>query len=805
MWKKFLPIIGILLTAAIPMKAQKPTSRIRGEVVDKITGAPLPGANVVLLNAQPFRGTTTDAEGKFVLDNVPVGRVSLRFSFVGYHEVLLENLLLVSARELILKVEMEEKTMTADEVVISASADKRQPINPMATVSSRGFTIEETQRFAGSRNDVARMASNYAGVMGTNDARNDIIIRGNSPLGLLWRLEGVEIPNPNHYGSFSSTGGPVSILNNNTLANSDFLTGAFPAEYGNALSGVFDLKMRSGNDARHEFLGQVGFNGFEIGAEGPWKKSIGASYLLNIRYSTLEVMEKLGADLGTGTGVPRYKDINLKINLPKTKAGSFSFFTIGGKSDIEIWDSRRDTLKETIDFYGGEGYDLTNSAAMAATGISHRINLNSNTFLRSTAAFTYHDFFTQLDSLNPQNVNNKTRIYNNDLRQYNGILTSEVTSRLSNAHTLKGGIIYHLMNFNLFEELWFEENQGLRPITHFEGHTSLWQTYASWQYRITNNLTITNGLHFMYFHLNQTWSFEPRSALKWNLTPHQILSIGYGEHSQTNEIMVYFRQTRMPDGTYRRLNENLKLVKARHLIASYDLSLSSHTHLKIEAYLQWLRNAAVDGGKPSSFSMLNQGANFGFGTPDTLISTGTGFNKGLEFTLERFLNKGFYYLFTFSWFDSKYKGSDGIERKTAFNGHYILNALAGKEFQLNQKKEDVKANQSFMVDLKFTLAGGQRYTPSTVIPDPATHGQTFKLVFDQTKAYVLQYKDYNRLDLRLAYRRIGRRVTQEWALDVQNLFNTQNVFSEKFNKKTGEKSFVYQMGLIVIPQYRIYF
>lgn len=203
--------------------------------------------------------------------------------------------------------------------------------------------------------------------------------------------------------------------------------------------------------------------------------------------------------------------------------------------------------------------------------------------------------------------------------------------------------------------------------------------------------------------------------------------------------------------------------------------------------------------------MLNQGANFGFGTPDTLVSIGHGFNKGLELTLERFLSKGFYYLFTASWFDSKYKGSDGVEHNTAFNGKYIINALAGKEFQLGQKKEGAAVDQSILADVKLTLAGGQRYTPSAVVPDPATQGHTYKLVFDQSKAYSLQYKDYNRLDLRLAYRRIGRRVTQEWAVDVQNLFNTQNVFSEKFNKRTGEKAFVYQMGILVIPQYRIYF
>lgn len=144
----------------------------------------------------------------------------------------------------------------------------------MATVSARSFTVEETSRYAGSLNDPSRMAANYAGVSSTSDARNDIIIRGNSPLGVLWRLNGMEIPNPNHFGSLGTTGGPVSILNNNLLDKSDFLTGAFPAEYGNALAGVFDLQMRSGNNEKTEFLGQVGFNGFELGAEGPIGKKV---------------------------------------------------------------------------------------------------------------------------------------------------------------------------------------------------------------------------------------------------------------------------------------------------------------------------------------------------------------------------------------------------------------------------------------------------------------------------------------------------------------------------------------------------
>jgi hypothetical protein len=148
------------------------------------------------------------------------------------------------------------------------------------------------------------MASNFAGVSGANDARNDIIIRGNSPSGLLWQLEGLNIPNPNHFGSLSSTGGPVSMLNNNVLDKSDFMTSAFPAQYGNALSGVFDLSLRNGNNEKYEFLGQVGFNGFELGAEGPFSKNSKSSFLINYRYSTLALFQQIGINFGTGSATP---------------------------------------------------------------------------------------------------------------------------------------------------------------------------------------------------------------------------------------------------------------------------------------------------------------------------------------------------------------------------------------------------------------------------------------------------------------------------------------------------------------------
>jgi hypothetical protein len=252
----------------------------------------------------------------------------------------------------------------------------------MSAISSRTFSIEETQRYAGVRNDVARMAINYAGVAAGNDATNEIIIRGNSPNGLLWQLEGVEISNPNHFGFMGNTGGPVGMLNNNTLSNSDFLTGAFAAEYGNAISGVFDLRMREGNHDKHEFLGQVGFNGFELGAEGPLSKKANASYLLNYRYSTLGLLKLLGISFGTGTAIPQYQDISFKVTSQLGK-GKVSLFGLAGISAIDLLYSEMDSLEED-NFYANEGLDIYSSNRQGVVGFNYFRRLSEKTYAEIT-------------------------------------------------------------------------------------------------------------------------------------------------------------------------------------------------------------------------------------------------------------------------------------------------------------------------------------------------------------------------------------------------------------------------------------
>lgn len=267
---QFLCILILLLHAGVS-QSQGLTQRIRGAVTDQILSRPLTGATVTLLDegGREERSTITDSNGNFYFRDVPIGRRQLRISHIGFKESVLDNILVEAGKESVLNIPLEAAAHTENEVVVRAGSRRNRPLNEMSVVSSRAFTVEETQKFPAAVNDPLRMATSFAGVIAPFDGNNDIVIRGNSPTGLLWRMEGVDIPNPNHFSSAASSGGGISILSAQLLSNSDFLTGAFPSEYGDALSGVFDLHLRKGNNEKREYTLQAGVLGLDASAEGP--------------------------------------------------------------------------------------------------------------------------------------------------------------------------------------------------------------------------------------------------------------------------------------------------------------------------------------------------------------------------------------------------------------------------------------------------------------------------------------------------------------------------------------------------------
>lgn len=791
-----IPCIVLALLLTITSFAQG-TQSVRGQIVDKETRTPLIGAVVQLYNDTALQaGAVADFDGNYRIDKVPVGRYSLKVQYTGYLQALLSNVIVNSGKETILNVELDPSVNTTEEVVI-VGQKKDGTVNEMGAGSGRMFSVEETNRYAGSRGDPARMASNFAGVQGANDSRNDIVVRGNSPAGVLWRIEGVDIPNPNHFAIEGTTGGPVSMLNNKVLANSDFYTGAFSAEYGNSIAAAFDLKMRNGNNEKFEFNGQFGFLGTELSAEGPLNKKKGSSFLVNYRYSTLKMFEALNMPIGTGA-VPSYMDGAFKLNFPLKNGADLSWFGIGGNSRIDIKVS--DLTEPNDELYGVDNRDQYFRTGMGFSGIVYAKSLSDRTFFRMVVAgsarysaanhdLVWRDSTFAVDSITPKMG------YRNSEQRYS--VNFYFLHRLTGKHTIKAGMFNDMYTNELHDSIYSLVANEWQVRQDYTGNSFLIQPYVQWKYRPNDQVTFNTGLHGQYFTLNGSLAIEPRVSVKWNLNDKQSVQLAGGMHSQMLPAYVYY--TGLPADTLHRLhNKDVDFIKSIHSVVGYDLAIGAGMRVKVEAYYQYLYNVPIE-KKSSSFSVLNQGSGFSRFFPDTLVNEGTGTNMGIEFTLEKFFSKQFFFMYTASLFDAKYTGSDGITRNTDFNTKYAMNLLGAYEFQIGEK-------QTLQLGTKVTMAGKRWYTPIDTIASALENEETFIDSLRNTQQFSTAYF---RLDVRVVWKYNAKHVTHEVGIDLINLTNQKNIlgltYSPSYLPGKSPVQEQYQLGFLPLFYYQIDF
>lgn len=786
-FKKIALIYLVNLAFSIPTFAQTITQTIRGNVVDKISQSPLPGVIITLLNSSPIKGCSTDSEGNFKLNEVAIGKQSLRVSFLGYKELVLQNLVVNSGKELVITVQLEEDSKAIQEFVVSEKVEKNKALNPMSTVSTRTFSVEETQKFAAAVNDPARMATSFAGVTQGPDGNNHISIRGNSPNGLLWRMEGVEIPNPNHFSSVGTSGGGISILSAQLLGNSDFSTGAFAAEYGNALSGVFDLKLRKGNNEKREYTFQLGLLGVDAASEGPIKAGYEGSYLVNYRYSTLNLLSKIGVPIDDGS--TNFQDLSFNVSLPTKKVGNFSVFGFGGLS-YQRTNAKKDTAKWSEDSF--TQYNSNFYSNTGAVGITHTKLYNNQSYLKTILAFSGSQNASKYDKLQEDFVNLTTeqeeKYFQNKIT-----LSSSYTKKISAKSNVRTGIIANQLGYNL-ELKDKKDTSELITRIHVKGATQTFQAFFQWNYKLSNQLTTNLGLHYNQLLLNNSNSIEPRASLKYDVNANQNITLGYGLHSQLQPIGVYFAQSQSEDGRILTPNKNLALSKAHHIVMGYDVNINSFSHIKAEIYYQHLFSLPISKDTSSTYSIVNSTDGY---TADELVNNGLGKNYGLELTYERFLHKNLYYLLSASLYDSKYKAADGVWYDTRFNTNYTFSFTGGKEWTLSEKRK----SRVIGFNLKALYVGGFRYTPIDLNAS-VSKGET---VVDDNQTFKEKNPDYYRLDIRVSVKRNYKKLTSTVALDIQNTTNRRNVGGQYFNSKTGEINYWYQTPLIPILSYRLEF
>lgn len=782
---KSILIIILLILFSVSVSGQTYfTQTVRGYVIDQDSESPVPGVMVLIADSDPQIVSVTDASGYFKLENVPVGRITVQAMLLGYQFAELRDIELKSGKELVLTIEMTEKVEDIDEVVVIANR-KDKSGNEMASVSARSFTVEETERYAGTWLDPARMAANYAGVMAVGDQRNDIIIRGNSPLGLLWKLEGVSIPNPNHFGTMGTTGGPISILNNNLLDNSDFFTGAFPAEYGNALSGVFDLKLRKGNNEKYEHTAQVGMNGLEFGTEGPFSKKYKGSYLFNYRYSTLMLFDFLDIHFGV-SGVPEFQDLSYKLNFPTKNIGTFTLFGVGGISTIEVFyeDKKQDDWS-----FGRNNLNFKFGSGMGVSGISHFYSFNKTSYLKTVAAVSGTLSSVKADSAltEPEKI-----YYGDNSHEIKYSASTKYTKKFNARNTVNTGV-----NIDVYK-VQYEDSVLLPDETYYflsevsDEVMMLIGAYSQFKHKFTDDLSLTGGIYFQNFTMNGSYSLEPRLGLNWNFTKNQSLSFGAGIHSQLQPRLFYYQTTKVGDSTIQTNNE-LEFSKSNQAVLSYDYLINRNLRLKLETYYQYLNKIPVE-QNTSHFSMINYGTSFFENRSDSLVNEGTGQNYGLELTFEKFLSNNYYFLFTSSLFESTYKGSDGIERNTIYNGNYVLNFLAGYSFKVGK-------HNTLNLDFKTVYAGGKHYIPVDLDASELAGSK----VLNYSQAYEPKFDDYFRIDGRLGFKANFKKCNAELAFDVQNFTKHKNVLLQTYDVDSNSIVYDYQLGLFYVFLLRFQF
>ncbi len=782
-------LLSLFLGLSTLAFSQNLTQSIKGKVLDADTKQTLIGVSVILADSDPPLGTMTDVNGHFILKDVPIGRHDLFFSYMGYEDAAARQILVESGKQAVINISLKESLTQLAEVNVVAKSDQNRAINVMASVSARQLSVESTSRIAAGISDPARTAQSFAGVASSNDEGNELVIRGNSPRGMLWRMEGVEIPNPNHFtDGEGSAGGGVSALSTQVLANSDFYTAAFPAEYGNALSGVFDLKLRNGNYDKREYSVQLGVLGAQLSAEGPLKENSEASYLINYRYSTLEMLSAAGINVTSGDIIPRFQDISFKLNLPTESFGRFAIWGLGAMSSAGIT-AEADTSKWE---FRSQRFGETEKHKIGILGLNHNYLLkNRKSYIKTVLSVSYSSFNKIQDSLNFNAVS--SIVSNQGFENASIRLNSYFNHKIGAKNLLRAGVNLESPQYALKEENLNYDTGVLNTVINENGHSYVFRVYGQWQHRFNTRLEINSGFHYTHFLLNNKNALEPRFGLNYQVNDAHKLSFGAGLHSRLEPMSIYLA-SKNENGISTQPNKNLALTKALHLVGGYSWLLAKNLSLKLELYYQYLYDVPVRQGDTTGvLSLLNFGSGI---TNENYSNLGNGENYGIELSIEKHFSQAYYFLFTSSLFESKYTIPGFKARDTRFNSNYIFNALGGKEWTVGNDKDQILG-----LNLRTIWRGGYRFIPY----DLDASANLGKAILDYKNAFNERLKDYMRIDLGVTYQKSNANWSWKLSLNLQNVTNRLNVWGQTYNAENDSVEVFYMNGLLPVINYRVQF
>ena len=779
---------------------------LRGTVTDAITGEPLTGATVRVVELEGVGGTA-DIDGHFKIEIPKSGRYTIEVRYIGYEPNVMKEVLIAGAKEVVLDIELLELSNNIAEVTIRPRINKIATVNQTALVGGMMLSMEEASRYAGGYNDPARLVTAFAGVAGQGDG-NGISVHGNAPQFMQYRLEGVEIFSPNHFADLYSAGfGMVSALNSNVITNSDFFVSTFNASYNNALSGVFDVKMRSGNNENYENGVQVGSVGIEWTSEGPLSKDSYASYILNYRLGFTTVARELGI-LETNDSGYDFQDLSFKLNVPTKKFGTLSVFALGFLD--KSWDT--DMVIEDIHSI----YDASNTKGNlfnTVVGVSDKMHFSNDWTWRTTVAYNMqHNKVDMRYELMEFDKDNKPialtgkMIPYSYLKQYEDrvVMNTELSRQLTSKWLMQvGGEYSHRffdLNYRAADAVYApvpatpyyatKDNTGLASVFW----SNLWKPSEKWSVNV--------GVAGSYFLLSKDASVEPRASVKWEPDGHNSLSLGYGLHSMIEKLDAYFLRDQ---ATGALLNKDLGLSKAHHLLATYTHKFTDNLNMRVNAYYQYGYDTPVGTvdpltGKVSTYCTVNRLFNY---VDEPLVNKGNTRNYGADITLEHYMDRGFYGQVNFSLFKAEYRGLDKKWRSQLYDRGYMFKVLGGKEWMVGKRKHNV-----FNISAKYTLQGGLHHTPIDIAAmraNVAAGSIDPNPIYKDDEAMSLQFDPTSLVDLTISYKINCKKVSHTIAFEGINVLQNETPYAERYDLSTGELR--YDKSGISLPNlyYRIDF
>ena len=775
----FLLTVTLIFCGAVSMQAET----LRGTVKDAITGEPLIGATVKIVELENA-AAIADIDGKYQINLAKGGRYTIEANYVGYEPSVTKEILISGAKEVVLDITLRENSTELKEVVVRPRVNKEATVNPTVLTGGVMLSMEEASRFAGGYNDPARLVMSFAGVSGEADG-SGLSIHGNAPERMQYRIEGVEVFTPNHFNDLWNAGyGLVSALNSNVIGNSDFFTSTFNANYNNALSGVFDVKMRPGNNTKYENILQIGTVSEELTLEGPISRKHNSSYIVNYRYGFTSLVDKLGL-IDTDGSHMSFQDFSWKLNFPTKRAGTFSVFGLGFFDTN--WDERM-KIKDTHSAY--DASDSDSKLAQLLAGVSHKILLGNKWTWRSTFAYNMQHLKADEYYYGLKRDENDVLIYpleyeepekkylfskqktNEDRIIFNTELSKQVNDKWL---TQFGGEYSHRF-FNLVyrsADRLYAPVETMKDITNMKDDTGLASVFWQNLYKFNDHLSATAGISANYFLYSKKYSVEPRVSMKWDPNEKNSFALGYGLHSMVEKLDAYFYR----DDDGKLVNKDLGLTKAHHFQATYMYKFNSNLTLRANAYYQYGFNTPV-GIDGSTYCVTNRYFNF---TDEPLVNKGNTRNYGADITLEHYMSHGFFGQTNISLYRSQYRGVDKVWRNQMYDRRFMFKILGGKEWIIGKNVLNVSA--------KYSIQGGLRYTPIDVDQMNANIDAGIvndEPIYKDNEAFTKHFKPTGIVDLTVSYKINKKRVSHTIAFEGLNILGTDTPMFQRFDLGTRQ-------------------